>query len=169
MRRAYSLALLAALVFLSSCRSTLPGRFESFVATVEETCSNSSYSEEYWMRTDDKFRKLYDEFQENRSSFSSDLKREINSRIARYEYLRVNSIVSYVEENSFDFSEDDWISANERVMELAREYKENRHSYNSAEKKRIDSVLMHYLGLVIKSKIPGVLDKIMSLLRELGL
>ncbi len=155
---------------LASCKNTLPKRFDSFVSAVEAECSAAvSYSEEYWMDADRRFRKLYDEFQAAKSSFTSDEKRVINSDIARYEYQRIDSFVSYVEGQSSEFSEDDWLSANDRFLELALEYKDNRHAYNSREKRQIDSAIIHYCGLVIRSRIPSVIDKGRSILRELGL
>ena len=93
----------------------------------------------------------------------------MNSSIARYEYQRIDSFVSYVEEHTAEFSEDDWLSANERFRELIRDYKENRHAYNSSEKRQIDSAILHYLGLAVRSKIPGVINAVRSILRELGL
>lgn len=157
-------------LILSSCsKNSLLRRFDAFVSSVEENCSVNSYVEEYWMNADKKFKKLYDEYQSNRSSFNSDEKRELNADLARYEYLRFNTFVSFVEEEGSEFSEDEWLSANERFLELAREYKQNRHSYNSSEKRQIDSIILHYCGIVIRSKIPGVASKVRAILRELGL
>lgn len=170
MKRIFPLATLMTLtLILSSCTNSLPQRLNEFVSSVEEECSVHSYVEEYWMNADNKFKKLYDEYQSNRSSFNSDEKRELNAALARYEFQRINSFVSYVEEKGPEFSEDDWLSANERFLELAREYKQNRHAYNSSEKRQIDSVILHYCGIVIRSKIPGIANKIRSILRELGL
>ena len=171
MKRLFPLAILITMaLILSSCSNdSLLRRFDSFVSSIEDECYDNSYVEEFWMNADKKFKKLYDEYQSNRSSFNSDEKRELNSDIARYEFQRISSFVSYVEEEGPEFSEDDWLSANERFMELAREYKQNRHSYNSSEKRQIDSVILHYCGIVIRSKIPGVTSKIRSILKELGL
>lgn len=222
------LAIITAVV-LASCTGTLAQRFDSFVSSVEDDCFDYPYSEEYWMAKDsgfkrlyneyrkkmssftsdekrdlnsaiaryefqrinsfvsyveknsskfseddwlganERFKILYDEYQEKRSFFTSAEKRDLNSAIARYEFQRINSFVSYVEENASEFSEDDWLGANERFIELAREYKENRHAYNSSEKRKIDSAILHYFGLVLRSKIPSAIDKIRLILRELGL
>ena len=162
------LAIFMAMV-ITSCTETLPQRFDSFVSAVEEESNVLSYTEEYWMDKDSRFKRLYDEYQEKRSSFSSDEKRDLNAAIARYEFQRIDSFTSYVEENASEFSEDDWLGANERFLELVREYKGNRHAYNSSEKRQIDSVILHYCRIVLRLKIPGVTNKIRSILRELSL
>ena len=169
MKRARFIMAIIVAIVLVSCKETLPRRFDSFVSTVEEESNLLLYTEEYWMDKDSRFKRLYDEYQEKRSSFSSDEKRDLNAAIARYEFQRIDSFVSYVEENDSEFSEDDWLGTNERFLELVREYKENRHAYNSSEKRQIDSVILHYCGIVFRAKIPGVTDKIRSILRELGL
>ena len=169
---------LAATVFIAaSCTDSLPRRFASFLSKVETECPDYAYSdysdylelEEYWMNVDEEFHKLYEEYAAKRSSFSSDVKRDINAGIARYECLRINSFVSFVEECSEDFSEDDWLNVNEKITELAREYKGNRHSYNSGEKRRINSEFLHYFGIVLRSKTSDLIGKVRDLLRELGL
>ena len=170
MRKILPIAVLTGIILvLASCTESLPRRFEAFVSSVEEDCSFLSYEEGYWMEKDRRFKILYDEYMSKRSSFSSEEKRDLNAAIARYEYRRINSFVSYVEENASELSEDDWLGLNERFLEMAREYKENRHAYNSTEKRRIDSAILHYCGIVIRSKIPGITDKIRSILRELSL
>jgi len=71
-----------ACAIISSCTSTLPGRFNSFVSSVEK--HYESYSEDDWNKANDKFEKLFDEYKENMSSFNSEEKKEINSALVRY-------------------------------------------------------------------------------------
>lgn len=73
---------IAACIIISSCTSTLPGRFDSFVTSVEK--HYESFSEDDWNKANDKFEKLFDEYKENMSSFNSEQKKEINSALARY-------------------------------------------------------------------------------------
>ena len=173
MKRVASVVFAAAVaLLLVSCTDSLPRRFASFLSAVEDECLDRSYSdyldlEEYWMKVDEKFDKLYDEYKSN--TFPSDVKRDINACMARYEYLRINSFVSFVEEHSGDFSEDDWLIANDKILELAREYKENRHSYNSSEKRKIDAIILHYAGIVLRTKTSGLIRTVREILRELGL
>ena len=139
MKRVASVFFAAAVaLFLVSCTDSLPKRFASFLSAVEADCLDHSYSdfldlEAYWMKVDESFNKLYNEYKSN--TFPSDVKRDLNACIARYEYLRIDSFVSFVNDCSNSFSEDDWLIATDKILELAREYKENRHSYNSSEKK----------------------------------
>lgn len=74
-------ALLSAALF-TSCKNTLPSRFESFVSSVEN--HSASYSPEDWTKANDRFNKLFQEYKDNRSSLYSEQKRRINSAIVRY-------------------------------------------------------------------------------------
>lgn len=157
---------MAFIALFSSCKDNLPQRFDSFVSSVENNYSD--YTEEYWISADEKYYRLVNEFEERRSSYTSDVKREINSIIARYDYRRFESLVSYVEMNYEEFSEDDWIGMNERFKELWSEYQGNKHSYNSSEKKKINSVITRYLKVVVMSKVPGLVEWARSLIMDLG-
>lgn len=74
-------ALISAALF-TSCKNTLPSRFESFVSSVEN--HSASYSPEDWTKANDRFNKLFQEYKDNRSSLNSEQKRRINSAIVRY-------------------------------------------------------------------------------------
>ena len=96
---------------------------------------------------------------------------------------RFDSFVTSVENNYASFSEEDWTKANERFEKLFNEYKANRSSYNSEEKKIINSALARYAKVVVKSGIddvigvandiystlPSLIDGAKSLLNELGI
>ena len=60
MRRILPIAiLLGVILVLASCKESLPKRFDLFVSSVEKDCLSLSYSEEYWMDKDRRFKKLY--------------------------------------------------------------------------------------------------------------
>lgn len=69
-------------LFVCSCTSSLPNRFDSFVSSVEK--HYESYSEDDWDRVSDKFEELFEEYRENRSSFNSEQKKDINDALVRY-------------------------------------------------------------------------------------
>ena len=74
--------LIVAAIAVPSCKSTLPLRFDAFVSSVEK--HYESYSEEDWDKVEDKFEKLFDEYEQNRSSYSTDEKKKINDALVRY-------------------------------------------------------------------------------------
>lgn len=76
------LALVAGLVVFSSCKETLPKRFELFVDQVEKRYTN--FSEDDWNKASQHFDKLLQEYKDNRSSFNADEKKRINDAIGRY-------------------------------------------------------------------------------------
>ncbi len=78
----YLLAAVTICIAASSCTSTLPGRFDRFVNSVER--NYEKFSEDDWNEANAKFEKLFDEYKENRSSFNSEEKNRINSALARY-------------------------------------------------------------------------------------
>lgn len=80
MKKFVLLLLLAA--FAVSCTSTLPGRFDRFVSSVEK--HGDSYSRDDWAKANEKFTKFVNEYKDNRSAFNSDQKKTMNSAIARY-------------------------------------------------------------------------------------
>lgn len=83
MKKIFSLFLASVVLCLfASCTSTLPHRFDSFVSSVEK--HYESYSEDDWNKANDKFEKLFDEYKENKSSFNSEQKKQINAALVRY-------------------------------------------------------------------------------------
>lgn len=86
-------------ISVSSCTSTLPGRFERFVNSVERNYEN--FSEDDWNEANAKFEKLFDEYKENRSSFNSEEKSKINSALARYAKVVAKSGIQSIGE-TFD-------------------------------------------------------------------
>ena len=95
---------------------------------------------------------------------------------------RFERFVNSVERNYENFSEDDWNEANAKFEKLFDEYKENRSSFNSEEKSRINSALARYAKVVAKSgiqsigetfdeiasQIPGIIEDAKSFFHELG-
>jgi predicted lipoprotein len=79
----------AAVVVLSSCKETLPKRFEIFVNQVEKRCDK--FSEDDWQKANDHFDKLVTEYQNNKSAFNTDEKKAINEAIGRYTALVAKS------------------------------------------------------------------------------
>ena len=71
-----------AVLSLTSCKETLPNRFDSFVDKVEKNAG--SYTEADWNAANDKFEKLVDEYQENKDSYTSEEKKQINAAIGKY-------------------------------------------------------------------------------------
>lgn len=83
-------------LFLTSCKSTLPLRFESFANSVEKRCD--SFSEDDWNKANDKFSKLMNEYKENRSSYNSEQKKRINAAIQKYATVAAKSGIKSVAE-----------------------------------------------------------------------
>lgn len=121
------------------------------------------------MSKDQQFQKYIDKYQAKKSSFSSEEKREINSSIARYEFQKINSFVTFVKDNYSEYSEDDWATANERLKELAQGYKELRHFFNTREKLAINKLFISYGVVVAGTKISSAISVVRSILQELGL
>lgn len=86
--------LMAVTLIVSSCKETLPRRFESFVSSVEKR--SDSFSEEDWAKANEKFKKLFNEYKENKSTYSSTEKKAINAAIVRYAKIVVKYKVSGV-------------------------------------------------------------------------
>ena len=84
MKKIISFALLvsSALWGLCSCTATLPSRFDAFVSSVEK--NYSEFSEDEWNAANEKFEEFYQQYQENKSSYNSEEKKQINSAIVRY-------------------------------------------------------------------------------------
>ena len=79
---ALSLMMVAAVILMTSCKETLPKRFEMFVNHVEKRCD--SFSEEDWNKANAQFEKLVDEFQQNKSSYNADEQKQIRSAATKY-------------------------------------------------------------------------------------
>ena len=67
----------AAVVVMSSCKETLPKRFDLFVSQVEKRYTN--FSEDNWKKANAQFDKLLKEYQENRDSYNAEEKKQIPS------------------------------------------------------------------------------------------
>lgn len=76
------LAATVALASVTSCKSNLPRRFDSFVSSVEKHAD--SYSPEDWSKANEKFEKLFNQYKENVDSYNQEQKKQINAAIGRY-------------------------------------------------------------------------------------
>lgn len=76
------MAAAVALACVTSCKSTLPRRFDSFVNSVEKHAD--SYSPEDWNKANQKFEKLFNEYKENADSYNKEQKKQMNAAIGRY-------------------------------------------------------------------------------------
>ena len=76
------LAAVVAMACMTSCKSTLPRRFDSFVNSVEKHAD--SYSPEDWTKANEKFEKLFNEYKENADSYNKEQKKQMNAAIGRY-------------------------------------------------------------------------------------
>ena len=77
------LLLLAALVVMASCTSTLPKQFTALADKVEK--NGDSFSEAQWENANDQYEKLVEQFNENADKFNAEQKKEINAAIGRYQ------------------------------------------------------------------------------------
>lgn len=98
---ALTLATLCALLLATSCDMfSIPGRMEALAATVEK--NGSSYSQDQWEKSNEKFDKLYQEFHEKKGSLTQDEIKRFRNASAQYFKAAVkagfNSISSSVEE-----------------------------------------------------------------------
>lgn len=91
MKRMLALMVMAAAVVftITSCKETLPARFDKFVDKVEQRCDK--FSEDDWKKANEQFEKLVDEYTENRSSYNADEQKQIRSAIAKYVGLAAKS------------------------------------------------------------------------------
>lgn len=86
---AFFLMAVVAVLAMSSCKETLPKRFDMFVNYVEKNCEK--FSEDDWTKANAKFEKLVDEYTENRSSYNTDEQKQIRADIAKYVGLAAKS------------------------------------------------------------------------------
>ena len=77
------LLLLAALVVMASCTSTLPKQFTALADKVAK--NGDSFSEAQWENANDQYEKLVEQFNENADKFNAEQKKEINAAIGRYQ------------------------------------------------------------------------------------
>lgn len=77
------LFLLAALLVMASCTSTLPKQFTALADKVEK--HGDSFSDEQWNNANDQYEKLVEQFNENADKFNAEQKKEITSAIGRYQ------------------------------------------------------------------------------------
>lgn len=91
MKRIVVLLLMTALaaLMMTSCKETLPARFDRLVNYVEKHCDKFSQSD--WDKANSQFSKLVDEYTENRNAYNADQRKQINSAIARYAGLVAKS------------------------------------------------------------------------------
>ena len=76
------LLILAAIVLVSACTSSLPGRITRLANKVESHGAN--YSSAQWEKTNAQFQKLLQEYVDNYDKFNTSQKKEINKAIALY-------------------------------------------------------------------------------------
>lgn len=93
------LFILAAIMLVSACNATLPGRITRLANKVESKGANFSTSQ--WEKTNAKFQKLLDEYIDNYSDFTASQKKEINKALLKYGkaalkagFTNVTSIIS---------------------------------------------------------------------------
>ena len=90
MKRIIVFFLVAVVAFWeTSCKETLPARFDKFVNNVEKRCEK--FSEEDWAKANAQFEKLVDEYTQNRSSYKADEQKQIRSAIGKYVGLAAKS------------------------------------------------------------------------------
>ena len=91
MKRFFALMLMAAVavIAMTSCKETLPARFDKFVGYVEKRCDK--FSEDDWKKASAQFEKLVDEYTQNRSSYNADQQKQIRSAITKYVGLAAKS------------------------------------------------------------------------------
>ena len=91
MKRIFILLLMAAVtvMMVSSCKDTLPARFDRFVNYVEKNCETFSKSD--WDKASDQFSQLMNEYTENYNTFNSDQRKQINAAITKYAGLAATS------------------------------------------------------------------------------
>lgn len=91
MKRIVVLLLMTAMaaLMMTSCKETLPARFDRLVNYVEKHCDKFSQSD--WDKANSQFSKLVDEYTENRNAYNADQRKQINSAIAKYAGLVAKS------------------------------------------------------------------------------
>lgn len=91
MKRVVALLLMTAVAVFAttSCKETLPKRFDNFVGGVEKRCEK--FSEDDWTKANAQFEKLLNEYKENKSSYNADEQKQIRSAIGKYVGLAAKS------------------------------------------------------------------------------
>ena len=150
------LAAVVAMACMTSCKSTLPRRFDSFVNSVEKHAD--SYSPEDWTKANEVYRCLCVE-----SGY-----RGTEIRTKYFEFKKSNT-----EEAGDEV----------QAMNLVNEYKENADSYNKEQKKQMNAAIGRYVKAVAKSgvdevvsavnsiagQIPSIVESAKGILKDLGI
>jgi len=91
MKRILIFLLMVAVTVLaaSSCKETLPARFDRLVSYVEKHAD--TFSPNDWERANEQFSKLVDEYTENRNAFNAEQRKQMNTAIAKYTGLVAKS------------------------------------------------------------------------------
>lgn len=76
------LFILAAIMLVSACTATLPGRITRLANKVESKGAN--FSSAQWDKTNAQFKDLLEEYVDNYEDFTAAQKKEINKAIAQY-------------------------------------------------------------------------------------
>lgn len=94
-------------MIVTSCTSTLPRRFTTFVQKME--LNYDSYTDKDWQKAKYEFKSLYDEYKEARPKLDDEQKKEINAAIIKYLTIcakkNVSSAVEFVKTASEEIPE----------------------------------------------------------------
>ena len=80
---------------------------------------------------------------------------------------RFDRFVNYVEKNCDNFSKSDWDKASDQFSKLMDEYTENYNTFNSDQRKQINSAITKYAGLAAKSGVKSALKVVSDMLNQL--
>ena len=94
---------IAAMIILVSWGKPLSTRMNEFVNTIEQNCKN--WTEEDWERSEEKYKKLLEEYKQNYDSYTSEEKSAINIEIGRYNGLRMKTGLEGAGQKIKDFGE----------------------------------------------------------------
>jgi len=82
--------MVAAVAFLfSSCKESLPKRFDNFADKVEKNADK--YTEDDWQKANAEFKTLVDEYEQNKDSYSEEDIKEITAAMGKYVGLATRS------------------------------------------------------------------------------
>lgn len=87
MKRILAVFTLITAIVLSSCAAPLSTRMDKYVNECEEKCSN--WNQDDWELSKEEYRKLLDEYNLNRDTYTQAEKDAINKAIGRYNGLLV--------------------------------------------------------------------------------
>ena len=77
------LFILATIVLMASCTSSLPAQFDNIADKVEK--NGASYSTEQWDKVNAEYDKLVEKYNQDADKLSDEQKKEINSAMGRYQ------------------------------------------------------------------------------------